>query len=74
MAVFLRLGTEVDFEFRGRDAAALGFFNLEFCAGGEGFQSVDHGGGRGSGIDQGADGHVTADSGEGVQVAKHSLL
>ena len=74
MAVFLRLGAQVDFEFRGRDAAAPGFFNFEFRAGGEGFEGIDYGERGGSGVDQGANRHIATDSGEGVQVAEHSLL
>ena len=64
--MFLRLRTEVNLEFRSRDAAALGLLHVEGRAGAEGVKGVDHDGEGSTGIDKSADGHVAADAGKGV--------
>ena len=74
MAMFLRLGAEMHFEFRGCDAASFGLFHCELAPVSRDSKRFDDSGGGGSGVDQGADGHIAADAGEGVEVAEHTLL
>ena len=74
MAMLLGLFTEKNAKFRGREAATAGFLDFETRAGGERFERVDDGGGRGSGVDERTDRHIAADAREGVEIADHALL
>jgi hypothetical protein len=57
-----------DVEFGGGDAIAQGFGDFEFGTEAEVLEAVDEFVGVGAGVEEGADGHVAADSREGVEV------
>ena len=56
-------------KFRSCDSAALGLLDLEFRAGAQAFERRSSAALIGAGVDQRANRHVSADAGEGVQVA-----
>lgn len=62
------LVADEDVELGGGDAVANGFFGFIFGTEAEVFETVDEFVGVGSGVDQCADGHVSAHAGEGVKV------